>query len=200
MNIAGVILAAGNSRRFKGIKQLALVHDKPMLNHVTGKFAVHGVLMPQLHSLTVILGSQAEQIRPLLPDYVQCKICDNWQQGMGVSLAFAVRNVNQDVSHLLVVLADQVDVNPELISQLIDQCHQSPDKIITAKYADICGPPVIFPRHFFGQLAKLEGDQGARSLLNVHWQQVKAIDMPQARTDIDSQADLQAWLATQPPE
>lgn len=197
MNIAGAMLAAGNSRRFNGIKQLTILHDIPLIARVIGQYAVNGHLMRELQSMTVILGAHAAKIVPVLPNFVQSKTCENWQQGMGASLAFAVEQLNQDVSHLLVVLGDQVDVSHDLISLLMHHCHQSPDKIIAAKYADICGPPVIFPRHFFAQLAKLEGDQGARALLKIHWQQVEAIDMPQAQTDIDTQADLQCWLAAQ---
>ena len=197
MIIAGVMLAAGNSRRFKGIKQLAMLQGKPMISHVTGQFAVHGELMPQLQSLTVILGSEAGRIRPLLPDYVHSKVCDNWQEGMGASLAFAARHVKQDVSHLLVVLADQVDITQAQITKLLQYSYLAPDKIIVANSQHIKGPPVIFPRRFFASLAKLEGDRGARTLLKTHCQQVLCVDLPQAQNDIDTRADLQHWLARQ---
>ncbi|MFT6899263.1 MAG: molybdenum cofactor cytidylyltransferase [Paraglaciecola sp.] len=197
MTIAAVMLAAGNSRRFKGIKQLAVVHGKPMIGHVAGKFFDHGELMPELHSLTVILGSQAEKIRPLLPDHVHSKVCENWQEGMGASLAFAAQHVKQDVSHLLVVLADQVDIGQAQITKLIQNSYLAPEKIIVASFGHISGPPVIFPRRFFASLAKLKGGQGARTLLKTHCQQVLTVDLPQAQSDIDSPADLQHWLARQ---
>ncbi|MFQ3219715.1 MAG: molybdenum cofactor cytidylyltransferase [Paraglaciecola sp.] len=193
MNIAGVMLAAGNSRRFKGIKQLAMVRGKPMIGHVTGQFAVHGKLMPELHSLTVILGSDAEKIRPLLPDHVHSKVCMNWQDGMGASLALAASQVEPDVSHLLVVLADQVDIGQPQITKLIQNSYLAPDKIIVASFEHITGPPVIFPRRFFASLARLKGDQGAKKLLKTHCQQVLRVDLPQAQNDIDTWADLQHW-------
>jgi molybdenum cofactor cytidylyltransferase len=196
MTIAGVMLAAGNSRRFKGIKQLAMLHDKTMINHVTGQFYTHGELIPQLQSLTVILGSQAEQIRPLLPDYVHSKVCINWQDGMGASLAFAARHIKPDVSHLLVVLGDQVDIAQVQITKLIQHSYLAPDKIIVARFKHITGPPVIFPRRFFASLAKLNGDKGAKTLLKTHCHQVLAVDLPEAQNDIDTQADLQRWQVT----
>lgn len=193
MKLAGVMLAAGNSRRFKGIKQLAMVDHQPMIKRALGQLAHNDRLLPELHSFTLILGAHAKQIAPVVPAYVQTILFTQWQAGMGASLAFAVGQLPQDVSHLLVTLADQIDVSRELLKTIVNHCQHHPDQIIAASYADIYGPPVIFPRRFFAQLAMLEGDQGARSLLKAHRHHVKAIDMPQALTDIDTQADLQRW-------
>lgn len=188
------MLAAGSSRRFNGIKQLAMVEHQPMLKRAIDQLALNGQLLPELASFTLILGANVERIEPIIPQFVRAVHFAKWQAGMGASLAFAVDQMSSDVTHLLVTLADQVDVSRDLLRGIIRHCQHDPDLIIAAKYAGICGPPVIFPRRFFGHLAKLEGDRGARTILKNHCQQVKTIDMPQGLSDIDTYDDLQRWL------
>jgi CTP:molybdopterin cytidylyltransferase MocA len=54
---------------------------------------------------------------------------------------------------------------------------------------------VIFPASALPQLANLAGDTGARSLLASGRLPVQVIELPDAAHDLDTVADLKAFLA-----
>ena len=110
INVAALMLAAGQSKRFNGIKQLAKVNGQPMLLHTLTQLTEHGDLTRELCEFNLVLGANAAHILPYVPDYVSPCIFPQWQQGMGATIAFGVQKANSESSHLLVTLADQVAI------------------------------------------------------------------------------------------
>jgi molybdenum cofactor cytidylyltransferase len=49
---------------------------------------------------------------------------------------------------------------------------------------------VVFPVDLFDELAQLQGDRGARTLLSRHPGRVVGVSMPSAALDIDTPADI----------
>tara|TARA_R110002012_G_scaffold74945_2_gene189714 strand:+ start:841 stop:1491 length:651 start_codon:yes stop_codon:yes gene_type:complete len=194
--IAALMLAAGQSKRFNGNKQLADVNGKPMLLHTLDNLTSNGTLLEKLTELNVILGSNAADIVSVVPVYATPQIFDHWQKGMGATLAFGVKKVNSESSHLLVTLADQVALTREHIDTMLHHCIASPDKIIAARYKGVLGAPVVFPRRYFAQLMALNANAGARKILLQHQEDVLAIDIAPAQYDIDTQTDLARWQQT----
>ena len=190
--IQAVILAAGNSQRFNGIKQLALLHKQPILQHAILSYYENQRLLAGISGLTVVLGANETLIKAQIKPIVDYFFASNWQQGMGSSLADFVTQLHKDTSHLLIGLGDQVALQAKDIKCLLKMHQHYPNAIVSAKYNDILGAPSIFPRKFFQELACLQGDKGAKSLLLQHHQQVISVDLPNATFDIDTQQDL-SW-------
>ena len=63
-----------------------------------------------------------------------------------------------------------------------------------ARYHGRNGAPAVFGRIHFGALMALEGDQGARGLLNGGPERVAAIDMPELGIDLDTPSDYADWV------
>ncbi len=78
----------------------------------------------------------------------------------------------------------------EHLSALIDEWLEAPNEIVISEYAGVKGPPVVFPAHCFDSLMKLEGDQGARSILTDTKYSVRALAFEAAAVDIDTPRDL----------
>ncbi|WP_166423814.1 nucleotidyltransferase family protein [Paraglaciecola sp. 20A4] len=193
MKVAALMLAAGQSKRFNGIKQLAEINGQPMLLHTLNHLTSSGELLDKLWEFNIILGAHAPQIKHVLPSYVTPLQFIDWQKGMGASLAFGVKNVHSESSHLLVTLADQVAIRREHVETMLHHCAQAPGKIIAARYDKVLGAPVIFPRCYFTQLLALDADTGARKILQLHIDDVVAVDISNAQYDIDTQLELAAW-------
>ena len=66
--------------------------------------------------------------------------------------------------------------------------------IVAAAQGDLVTPPAIFSRKYFGELADLRGDQGARSVIERHARDVALVRVRSRRTltDIDTRDDLEA--------
>jgi len=193
VKVSAIMLAAGQSKRFEGIKQLADINGQPMLAHSLDQLTGNGSLIAAFHEFAVILGANASFILPIMPNYVTPLVFDDWHKGMGASLAFALKNISKESSHILITLADQVAIGREQLEAMLQHCAASPDKIIAARYNEILGAPVIFPKAYFSLLLELDNDTGARKILQQHKSAVVAIDMPSAQYDIDTQLALEQW-------
>ena len=80
MNACGLLLAAGEGRRFGGPKQLAELDGRPLVEHALGALA-------GLDRVVVVLGAHADEIRAGadLGD-AELVTCDDWAEGMSASL------------------------------------------------------------------------------------------------------------------
>ena len=187
MRVQFCLLAAGQSLRFHGVKQLALCDGQPMVLSTLEKYQAF------YPDVAIVLGANGEKITKWIPAPVTIWMNPDWQSGMSSSIRVAVESLSDKVSHLYLGLADQVAIGPEQIRLLLGQVRDNPDKIIAANYTDHLGVPAIFPRSYFAELASLRGDKGARAMLQQYRRDLVSVDLPQAAIDIDTREDLQKW-------
>ncbi|WP_289028676.1 nucleotidyltransferase family protein [uncultured Paraglaciecola sp.] len=185
-----LLLAAGKSRRFNGIKQLADINGQVMVCHCLSAYQQDGKWLEDIAFGTVILGANAKAVAKVLPITVNAYIAQSWEQGMGHSLAESIGVLSRSTTHVLVGLADQIAIRSLAIKALLEASKQHPQKIIAAEYQDKAGVPAIFPKAFFSQLSKLQGDKGARDILQNNNGNVIKVTMSEAVIDIDTQDDL----------
>lgn len=156
MSTCGVLLAAGAGRRMGRPKAL-----------------VDGWLHRALDSLSgceealVVLGARAEEARALLGGRdVEVVLAQDWDDGMGASLAAGLRRVAQGpATRALVTLVDLPDVGGQVCGRLLEQPDR-PEVLARAAYDGVPGHPVLLGRdHWAGVLAVSAGDRGARDYL-----------------------------------
>ena len=97
---------------------------------------------------------------------------------------------------LMILLADLPDLTTADIANTRAAFSRSPDRVHRATSDDgTPGHPVIFPRRLFGRLAKVTGDNGARSVLK--GEHVEPVPLPgnHAISDLDTPEDWAAWRA-----
>ena len=187
--LACLLLAAGNSSRFGGKKQLALIHGKPMVVHTLNQ------LKPLFHeALYIVTGASADEVKPYVSDLAHVIENDTWASGMGSSIAKGVRVLcdRESYAGIMIVLVDQVDLLCEDYQQLYDRFDGT--KIVASEYNAVVGVPAIFPQSYFEQLLALDSDWGARQIIRQNADQVITVPMPNAALDIDSKQD---WLKFQ---
>lgn len=192
-----VLLAAGEGRRFGGIKQLAEVGGQTMLRHAAQSAFDTGL------AVIVVTGAHAARTEPLLADLpVHVLRHAGWREGLGSSLAAGMRHLlhhRPQASAVLVCLADQPLIDAATLRALIDRHEHLPGRIIASSHAGKAGPPALFPRDCFEALLASSGDQGARTLLVTEANRVTVLDQANGM-DVDTPADLaqacDAWLAS----
>ena len=187
--LACLLLAAGNSSRFGGKKQLALIHGKPMVVHTLNQ------LKPLFQeALYIVTGASADEVKPYVSDLAHVIENDTWASGMGSSIAKGVSVVcdRESFAGIMIVLVDQVDLLCEDYQQLCDRFDGT--KIVASEYNAVVGVPAIFPQSYFKQLLALDSDWGARQIIRQNADQVLSVPMPNAALDIDSKQD---WLKFQ---
>ncbi|WP_088329090.1 nucleotidyltransferase family protein [Lacimicrobium sp. SS2-24] len=189
MNTAVVMLAAGQSQRFGGSKQLAQFRGQPMICHGLAN------LPPGLQHYYVVLGANWQPIEEVVKGYdefrhIRICVAEDWEKGLAHSLRFALSQLSPEVERVMICLADQVALGPEDYMRLLCCADEHPGAMTAAYYQHSLGVPAIFCRTQFSQLMQLQGDKGARALLQGSAELVQPVAMPAAAIDIDTQQDL----------
>jgi CTP:molybdopterin cytidylyltransferase MocA len=126
--IAAVVLAAGEGRRYGGLKQLHPVDGRPMLEQVLRTLARTG---PE-HRV-VVLGAQ-----PV--------VCDRWDAGQAASLHTGLAALPDDTDWALVVLGDGPHLDPLAVDRMAAAAESAGQTILAAEYGGGRSHPVLIPR------------------------------------------------------
>ncbi|MGB5932734.1 MAG: NTP transferase domain-containing protein, partial [Anaerolineae bacterium] len=184
--VAGIILAAGESRRLGRPKQLLPLGEKTMLEHV-----VEVALSSPLQEVVVALGHRAEEIRPLLRG-IKVVVNEEWPQGLSGSLRVGLEALSPQFEACLFFLADQPKVTPQLVDSLITRHRRTLAPIVAPRCRGRRGNPVLFARFLFPELLGLRGEEGGRSLIEKHRHLVEWVEVDSGDyfLDIDTLEDL----------
>ena len=184
--IVGLLLAAGSARRFGSDKLTYLLpHGVPIAvqaaRHLRGEIAeVVAVVKPGADALRLLLAAEG------------CKltICENADEGMGASLACAARAAGE-ASGYVVALADMPFVRRSSIAAIRDALAGGAP-LAAPYFRARRGHPVGLAGSFHEELIQLNGDEGAKKILERNaGRLVKiAIGDPGVLRDIDTPGDL----------
>lgn len=183
--IAALILAGGTSSRMKGIKQLFSLGDEPMLQRV-----VNTALRSQAEKVVVVLGYRADEIRAEV-DFRKSKVvvCEDYATGMSASLRTGVGALGDDVEAVVVLLADQPLVSHGVLDALIEEYRRSNRRIVVPVSEGLRRNPILIDLTLRGEILRVEGDVGARSILDEHEDEISPIEIP----DASLFADVDTW-------
>lgn len=158
------LLAAGQSRRFGDEDKLAaLLHDKML-----GLYAAD-ILTRLAFDDRVIIVSAPDH--PCAPEWKEMGydiiVNEHAAEGQSTSVRCAAEHAMAcNASALYICLADMPYITRQHIQNL-SQAFQDfgQEKVIASSDNGKAMPPAIFPSHQFAALQNLQGDQGARKLL-----------------------------------
>ena len=200
-NLKVIVLAAGKSTRFNGIKLIAKLkpqlHTSSLIEHVLQQVSTSlAMLKINKNNLQVATGDYHEQISDIIDNELVVNHCPDAQLGLGHTIAQSVRKIvksNDGTSHIMITLADQVALTCDDYCKLIEQSKVTPDKLVCAKAQLEIMPPAVFPSRYFSKLMELTGDKGAKALLYKNKTQLQQVSLPNAAIDIDTREDLANW-------
>lgn len=159
--VLALVLAAGQGRRFGSDKRRAVLADGRSLLAATLAQA-----QSQFARVFVLLRDSDDAQALGVPAGVEVLRCADAQaaQGMGHSLAAAVRALQeQAASAIAVLLGDMPWVSGATLQALAMQARAQ--RIVFPLLDGQRGHPVLFGRAFWAQLQQLSGDSGAKALL-----------------------------------
>jgi molybdenum cofactor cytidylyltransferase len=207
---AAIILAAGSSSRMGGgrHKLLLPLHDRPVLAHV-----LNAVLASQARPVVLVLGHQPEQVRSHIAPHLSqpdLHIVENpdYLQGMSTSMRLGIQTLqangytkykDERIDSALVLLGDQPLITAQHIDALIAVYRTTGKRIIAPIYEGKRGNPILFDASLFPELLEVTGDEGGRSVLERHRDEIATVEIgnPLANIDVDTwdayQRVVEAW-------
>lgn len=179
-----LMLAAGSSRRYGSDKRHALMRDGQT---VLGR----SVLQAQDSGLPLLLclpATDMETAGALRERGVDYCLCEDARLGMGSTLAEGIARLSH-WDGVLVALADMPYITPQTYKLVADALHE--ERICLPRFEGKRGHPVGFDKCWFPQLARLGGEEGARSLLRQFPERVSHLEVLDAGIlrDIDYPSD-----------
>lgn len=164
MKINCVLLAAGNSRRFKGNKLLYQVNGKPLYQ------AALDILLP-IPWNRMILVTQYPEIVQNVPKTVH--VVWNHQPDLGISHSIQLGiEADLQADAYLFSVCDQPYLTANSIEKLLELFVHSNKGIAALSYQGRSGNPVIFSKKYSRELLQLSGDQGGKMVLQQHTKDV----------------------------
>lgn len=184
-----VILAAGASTRLGQPKQLISYQGKSLIEQITG-VAIASDGQP----IVVVLGANVSRIKPKLSAYnIEIAWNEQWSTGMASSLRCGlkkIRAIAPDLNAIILMLCDQPFVSTPLLQELINGYATGNYPIVASQYGEVIGVPALFDQTLFPELARIEGDRGARQIINSDQSKLLRIPFPEGLIDIDTPDDL----------
>jgi molybdenum cofactor cytidylyltransferase len=188
--VHAVLLAAGRSSRMGGPNKLmALFEGKPLVRRTAER-----VLASKAEATVVVTGHQASRIREALAR-LDIPVAHNadYASGLASSLKAGIAALPEDAAGALIVLGDMPEVLPSDFDRLIDAFARTEGRaVVRAAHDGKRGNPVILPRSLFPAVAHLEGDTGARHLIESEGIDVIDIEIGAgAAVDVDTPEALE---------
>lgn len=156
--VAGLLLASGLSSRFGAADKLVAELDgEPLAFH-----AARALLAVEVALCFAVTGGTAADFGALGFTIVRNP---DPHAGLGRSLALGVQAVRRaGAAAVLIVLADMPSVSSAHLHRLL-ACHDGPGARAASVHDGLVSPPALFGADWFDKLEALDGDRGARPLL-----------------------------------
>lgn len=197
----GVVLAAGESRRFleaaahdsdrsypRTLKQLQIFDGEPLVRRVAQAAIAAG-----LHGVTVVAGCRAAEVRQAV-EGLELRFVENldFAEGRSSSIRAAVESLPRSAQGAMFLPSDQPLLDVETLTRLRAAFENDPSAIVVPVHRDRSGAPVSFPRELFDQLTRLEGDSGGRDLFDRNQKRLVHVELASELPlrDIDTPASL----------
>lgn len=186
-----MVLAAGSAERFGEQKLLAIFGGAPLIRRV-----VENALASTVDRVLVVVGEDGLKVRSALEGLPVTAVRNpGHREGMASSIRAGIAAIPDTVEWALVVLGDQPGVSPRHVDRVLE-AREAPGRLVVAPvYRGRQGNPVLFHRSVFRELLALEGDRGARSVVDHDPGRVLRLEVDAAMpVDVDTPEDLRRVL------
>ncbi len=190
LRLFSLVLAAGRSQRFGSPKQLARYRGQSLLRRAVALAAdVTGpdTILVVGADWQLMIDEYKSGHKPLDAFVV---LNEDFEAGMAGSIICGIRSILPVADAVMIMLADQPLITASHLLALKKEWQSSCSAIVASEFANIAGPPAIFPAACFSSLLRLKGDQGARAVIEENKANVIRVPFAKAATDIDTPEDL----------
>ena len=190
MNTAGLILAAGESKRMGSPKALLDFRGETFLDRLIGVFSQFCA------PVVVVVGHDAARIRTGVKNSARVVFTENtdYQLGQFSSMQCGLRAIPESIDGVLFTLVDHPAVRPSTVQALLDD----PGLLAIPSFQGRRGHPIYLHRNLISEFLALPADSQAKLVVNRHLADIRyaEVDDPGILSDIDDPAAYRRLLET----
>jgi len=192
LNISAILLGAGESKRM-GREKLSLLWGKrTILEH-----CLQTLLRSSVKEVILVVNDRNEMIvRQWSKNRVKVVVNPDYRKGMSSSIRCGLKVLDPKSDGILISLGDQPFIKTRTINALIGAFRKAEEKIIVPSFRGRRGHPVIFHRKCEEELLRLRGDEGGKTIIMKHPEDVRMIPVKSEGVlrDIDTWRDYKKEL------
>lgn len=148
--------------------------------------------------LVVVLGANADLLTAEIDEAkASIAINKNHKTGMASSIITGLKYLvekNPLTDGVIIMMCDQPFVTDGLLNDLIFTQQQTGKPIVACCYGNTIGAPALFHKTIFNEFLLLQGDTGARKIIQQHLSDVATVPFEKGNIDIDTQEDYENLL------
>jgi molybdenum cofactor cytidylyltransferase len=185
--VAGLVLAAGGSKRLGRPKQLLPFGRATLLDHT-----LDTARKCRFRQLLVAIGGAADDVRARVDlSDADVVVNDGYRAGCSSSIAAAMAALDRRADLLVLLLGDQPGMTSDTVAALL--AGRGDAALAVCRYDDGLGHPFCFSRDLFDTLRGLHGDKAVWKLVAAGGDAVAKVhvDGP-VPIDVDTWADYEA--------
>jgi len=184
--VHSLVLAAGSGSRFGGGKLMT-----PWRGGVLIDGALDAAFAAPVDSVTVVVGADARVAGHAVARGAKVVEAAGHALGLSVSLKAGVAALPEKAAGVLVFLGDMPLVPHAVLKPLVEAIEGGAPAAVPV-FEDTMGNPAALSARLFEQVLALQGDRGARAILEGLGQALARIAAPDAGilTDVDRRNDL----------
>lgn len=188
-SFAALVLAAGSASRFGGGKLTADYGGRPLLQH-----ALAAARAAPVASVTVVTGSDAEAVAACALAFdpaIRLAHAADHAEGMAASLRAGIASLPEETAAAFVFLGDMPRVPHAVLAPLADAVRAGAAAAAPVFHGRR-GNPVVLSKAVFAAVSRLEGDVGARPILQGLGERLALVEAPDDGVlfDVDERSDL----------
>ncbi len=188
--IAGLVLAAGESRRMGRDKALLPYQGRTFLEAI-----LDSLTDAEIERKAVVLGHHADEIQVAV-DLGRAEIVLNLDYALGQtsSLQAGLRALSKpDLEAVVLCLVDHPAVPASVIRVLVQTLHESGAPLVIPVFETRHGHPVVIGRALFAELLDLEPGQGANLVVRRYRESARLVEVadPAILIDVDDPASYE---------
>ena len=176
--ISAILLAAGQSSRMNGVNKLCKKIDGiPLIQHST-----KNILNSSINELIIVVGYEKEKIENIIGVNKRIRFVYNkdFVKGMSSSIKIGLSHISKKSEAFFICLGDMPKINQSIYNKLIkSRCNYNKKinykykkDIIIPVYDGVKGNPILFSSLMKNQIMSIQGDHGAKSIIDANKEKV----------------------------
>ena len=148
------------------------IQGVPLIKH-----SVKNILAASIDELIIVLGYQKEIIEKLIDKNEKIKFVFNkdFESGMASSIKTGLDNLSEKTEAFFICLGDMPMVNHDIYNQIIRSKNNK--EIIVPTYKGQQGNPVLFSNSMRNKIMNIQGDIGAKKILELNKDKILNLDI-----------------------
>ena len=163
MMIKAILLAAGQSTRFKGKnKLLKKFKNKPLIHH-----SLNSIKKSKVNKIVVVLGFQKKSVKKMIKNNkkILYVINKNFKTGMTSSIKVGLKKINKKDKGFIILQSDMPFIKTSDINKIYNSIKNTKYLVHALKHKGRIGNPLGFDISVLEKFKKIKGNIGAKYIV-----------------------------------